>query len=44
MKIISSIMPMYNLTVEGIEEAMDYLRTGGKNQYTTVQMLKGLAY
>ena len=43
-KIISSIVPMYNLTVEGIEEAMDYLRTGGKNQYTTVQMLKGLAY
>jgi len=43
-KIISSILPMYNLTVEGIEEAMDYLRTGGKNQYTTVQMLKGLAY
>ena len=36
--------PIYNLTVEGIEEAMDYLRTGGKNQYTTVQMLKGLAY
>ena len=25
----------------GIEEAMDYLKTGGKNQYTTVQMLKG---
>ena len=43
-KIISSIMPMYNLTVEGIEEAMDYLRAGGKNQYTTVQMLKGLNY
>jgi uncharacterized protein with von Willebrand factor type A (vWA) domain len=43
-KIISSIIPMYNLTVEGIEEAMDYLRTGGKNQYTTVQMLKGLNY
>ena len=43
-KIISSIMPMYNLTVEGIEEAMDYLRAGGKNQYKTIQMLKGLAY
>ena len=43
-KIISSILPMYNLTVEGIEEAMDFLRTGGKNQYTTVQMLKGLNY
>jgi len=35
---------MYNLTVEGIEDAMNFLRTGGKNQYTTVQMLKGLAY
>ena len=35
-KIISSIMSMYNLTVEGIEEAMDYLRTGGKNQYKLV--------
>ncbi len=43
-KIISSIIPMYNLTVEGIEEAMDFLRMGGKNQYTTVQILKGLAY
>jgi len=35
---------MYNLTVEGIEEAMDYLSTGGKNKYTTVQMLKGVSY
>jgi uncharacterized protein with von Willebrand factor type A (vWA) domain len=43
-KIISSIIPMFNLTIEGIEEAMDYLRKGGKNMYTTVQMLKGLSY
>ncbi len=43
-KIISSIIPMFDLTVEGIEEAMDYLRKGGKNMYTTVQMLKGLNY
>jgi uncharacterized protein with von Willebrand factor type A (vWA) domain len=43
-KIISSIIPMFNLTVEGIEEAMDYLRKGGKQMYTTVQMLKGLNY
>jgi len=43
-KIISSIIPMFDLTVEGIEEAMDYLRKGGKNMYTTVQMLKGLSY
>ncbi|MFX0040533.1 MAG: VWA domain-containing protein [Candidatus Heimdallarchaeota archaeon] len=43
-KIISSVIPMFDLTVEGIEEAMDYLRKGGKNMYTTVQMLKGLNY
>ncbi|MFX1309497.1 MAG: VWA domain-containing protein [Promethearchaeota archaeon] len=43
-KIISSIIPMFDLTVEGIEEAMDYLRKDGKNMYTTVQMLKGLNY
>ena len=43
-KIISSIIPMFDLTVEGIEEAMDYLRKGGKNLYTTVQMHKGLNY
>jgi len=43
-KIISSIIPMFDLTVEGIEDAMDYLRKGGKNMYTTVQMLKGLNY
>jgi uncharacterized protein with von Willebrand factor type A (vWA) domain len=43
-KIISSIIPMFDLSVEGIEEAMDYLRKSGKNMYTTVQMLKGLNY
>jgi uncharacterized protein with von Willebrand factor type A (vWA) domain len=43
-KIISSIIPMFNLTIEGIEEAMDYLRKGGKDMYTTVQMLKGFNY
>jgi uncharacterized protein with von Willebrand factor type A (vWA) domain len=43
-KIISSIIPMFNLTIEGIEEAMDYLRKDGKDMYTTVQMLKGLSY
>jgi len=43
-KIISSIIPMFDLTIEGIEEAMDYLRKGGKNLYTTVQLLKGLNY
>ncbi|MFX0069607.1 MAG: VWA domain-containing protein [Candidatus Hermodarchaeota archaeon] len=43
-KIISSIVPMFNLTVEGIEEAMDFLRKGGKNMFTTVQRLKGFAY
>ena len=39
-KIIASIIPMYNLTVEGIEEAMDYLRKKGKNVLTTVEQLK----
>jgi len=43
-KIISSIVPMFDLTVEGIEEAMDYLRKGGKHMFTTVQLLKGLNY
>ncbi len=43
-KVISSIIPMFNLTIEGIEEAMDYLRKGGKDMYTTVQQLKGFNY
>ena len=43
-KIISSIIPMFHLTIEGIEEAMDYLRKGGKDIYTTVQLFKGLNY
>lgn len=43
-KIISSIIPMFNLTVEGIEEAMNYLRESGKHMYTTVHQLKGFAY
>jgi len=43
-KVISSIIPMFNLTIEGIEEAMNYLRKGGKEMYTTVQMLKGFRY
>ncbi len=43
-KIISSIIPMYDLTVEGIEDAMNYLRKGGKNMFTTVNYFKGLNY
>ncbi|MFX1571538.1 MAG: VWA domain-containing protein [Promethearchaeota archaeon] len=43
-KIISSIIPMFDLTIEGIEKAMDYLRKGGKNMYTTVNYFKGLNY
>jgi uncharacterized protein with von Willebrand factor type A (vWA) domain len=43
-KIISSIIPMFHLTIEGIEEAMDYLRKGGKDMFTTVNMFKGLNY
>jgi len=43
-KIISSLIPMFNLTVEGIEESMNFLRNSGKNQFTTVHRLKGLNY
>ena len=43
-KIISSIIPMFDLTIEGIEKAMNYLRTGGKNMFTTVNYFKGLNY
>ena len=43
-KIISSIIPIFDLTVEDTEEVMDYLRKGGKDMYTTVQRLKGLSY
>jgi len=43
-KVISSIIPMFDLTIEGIEKAMDYLRKGGKEMYTTVQMLKHFKY
>jgi len=37
---ISKIIPTFHLSIKGIENAMDYLRTGGKNQYTTVDQLK----
>jgi uncharacterized protein with von Willebrand factor type A (vWA) domain len=43
-KVISSVIPMFNLTIEGLEEAMDYLRKDGRDMYTTVQMLKGFNY
>jgi uncharacterized protein with von Willebrand factor type A (vWA) domain len=43
-KIISSIIPMFHLTLDGIEEAMDFLRKSGKDSYTTVQLLKGFKY
>jgi len=38
---------MFNLVVAqefDTEEAMDYLRKGGKEMYATVQMLKGINY
>jgi len=43
---ISKIIPTYPFTIDGIEKAMDYLRTNGKNSYTSVEQLKGvpLAY
>jgi uncharacterized protein with von Willebrand factor type A (vWA) domain len=37
---ISKIIPTFHLSIQGIENAMDYLRTGGKNHYTTVDHLK----
>ncbi|MFX1389962.1 MAG: VWA containing CoxE family protein [Promethearchaeota archaeon] len=37
---ISQIIPTFHLTIKGIENAMNYLRTGGKNQFTTVDLLK----
>ena len=37
---ISKIIPTFHLSIQGIENAMDYLRTGGKNHYTTVDQLK----
>jgi uncharacterized protein with von Willebrand factor type A (vWA) domain len=43
-KIISSIIPMYDLTIDGIEDAMKFLRKGGKNLFTTVNYFKGLNY
>ncbi|MFX0081192.1 MAG: VWA domain-containing protein [Candidatus Hodarchaeota archaeon] len=43
-KIISSVIPMFDLTIDGIEEAMNYLRKGGKNMFTTVNYFKGLNY
>jgi uncharacterized protein with von Willebrand factor type A (vWA) domain len=43
-KVISSIIPTYELTVEGIEDSMDYLRKSGKNSYTTVDKLKSFTY
>jgi uncharacterized protein with von Willebrand factor type A (vWA) domain len=43
-KIISSLIPMYNLTVDGIEDAMNFLRKGGRSSFTTVDKLKGFKY
>lgn len=37
---ISKIIPTFHLSIKGIEKAMDYLSTGGKNQDTTVDQLK----
>jgi len=43
-KVIASIIPMFDLTLQGIEEAMDFMRKGGKNMYTTVNELKAFTY
>ena len=44
MDLREKIILMFDLPIEGIEEAMDYLRKGGNDIYTTVQLLKGLNY
>jgi len=35
---------MFDLTIEGVEKALDYLRKGGKDMYTTIQMVLGFNY
>jgi glycerol-3-phosphate responsive antiterminator len=44
--VISKIIPTFSLTIQGIEQAMDYLRNNGKHVFSSVDMLKGvkLAY
>ncbi len=44
--VISKVIPTFHLTIQGIEQAMDYLRNNGKNIFTSVEQLKGvdLAY
>ena len=39
---ISKIIPTFPLTIEGIENAMDYLRVSGKNIFSTIDLLKGV--
>ena len=43
-KQIASIIPMYNLTIQGIEESMDYLRKAGIHQFTTVERFKNYPF
>jgi len=40
--VIAKIIPTFPLTIEGIEQAMDFLRNNGKNVFTTVDLLKGV--
>lgn len=40
--VISKVIPTFPLTIEGIEQSMDYLRNNGKNIFTTVDLLKGV--
>jgi len=44
--VISKVIPTFALTIQGIEQAMDFLRNNGKNIFSSVDMLKGvkLAY
>ncbi|MFX1442608.1 MAG: VWA domain-containing protein [Promethearchaeota archaeon] len=44
--VISKVIPTFPLTIQGIEQAMDFLRNNGKNIFSSVDLLKGvkLAY
>ncbi|MHA1150141.1 MAG: VWA containing CoxE family protein [Promethearchaeota archaeon] len=44
--VIAKIIPTFPLSIHGIEDAMDYLRDGGKNHFTSIDLFKNvpLAY
>lgn len=40
--VIAKIIPTFPLSIRGIEEAMDYLREGGKNHFTSIDLFKSV--